>query len=265
MSFYSHLEELRVRLIRSLWVFMGGFVALYFVSEPMLAVLRRPLFNALPPEQRKLYFTSLFENFLTHLKISGYASLFFLSPYFFFQIWGFIAPGLYPKERRLVFPFVGAATFFFAAGAGFAYFVLMPVGFDYFVHYGSPSDVPMLTIDSYYGTVLKLLLLFGMSFELPVLVCLLGFLGVVDAPMLRKQRRMAIILITVVSALFAPPDAVSMLLLGGPLVLLYECSIWVVHWMGLRRSAEATSEEREAAEVEKNALVGRSSEPSPKP
>jgi sec-independent protein translocase protein TatC len=193
----------------------------------------------MPPEQRKLYFTSLFENFMTHLKIGGYASLFLFSPYFFYQFWGFISPGLYPKERKLVYPFVLAATFFFVGGACFAYFILFPVGFKYFVTYGGPSDVPLLTIDSYYGTCLKLLLLFGLAFELPVIICLLGILGLVDATFLRQHRRTAILIITVLSALFAPPDAVSMLILGVPLVLLYEGAIWVVHAFGVRRQVDS--------------------------
>src|SRR4051812_40036157 len=113
MSFLDHLEELRVRLIRCLVVFMVGFVICYFVSEPILAVLRKPLFDVLPLEQQRLYFTSLFENFLTHLKISGYASIFLFSPYYFYQLWSFIAPGLYEKERKLAFPFIAAATAFF--------------------------------------------------------------------------------------------------------------------------------------------------------
>lgn len=258
MSFYEHLDELRTRLMKCLWAFMGGFVLCYLAAEPMLAVLRKPLFDVLPPEQRKLYFTSLFENFLTHLKIAGYASLFVLSPYYFYQLWNFIAPGLYPKERKLLVPFVTAATLFFIGGACFAYFALMPVGFYYFIHYGAPSDVPMLTIDNYYSTVLKLMLLFGLAFELPVIICLLGFLGLVDAPLLRKQRRIAIVIITIAAALFAPPDAVSMLMLGGPLILLYEASIWVVQWMGVKRAERFAEAERAAAESEQNALTGKS-------
>ncbi len=242
MSFLEHVDELRERLMRCLVVFSGGFVVCYFAADRILEILRRPLFNAMPPDQRKLYFTHLFENFFTHLKIAGYASLFFFSPYYFHQLWLFISPGLYAKEKKLVLPFVIAATAFFLGGACFAYFVLFPVGFYYFIHYGAATDVPMLTISSYYGTCLKLLLLFGLAFELPVLICLLGFLGLVDADMLRKQRRTAILLISVAAAMFAPPDAVSMLILGGPLVLLYEASIWVVQWIGARRAAEPAPE-----------------------
>ncbi|MFL5812056.1 MAG: twin-arginine translocase subunit TatC [Bdellovibrionia bacterium] len=241
MAFFDHLDELRARFMRGLWAFMGGFVVCYLVSDQLLMVLKKPLFDALPPDQQKLYFTGLFENFMTHLKISGYASLFFLSPYFFYELWGFIAPGLYPKERKLVVPFISAATFFFIAGACFAYFVLMPVGFKYFIQYGGPTDVPLLTMDSYYSTCLKLLLLFGVAFELPVLIVLFGYLGLVDAPLLRKQRKSAIIGITVVSALFAPPDAVSMLILGAPLIAMYEAAIWVVQWLGVRRPPEAVA------------------------
>lgn len=235
MSFYDHLDELRVRVVRCLMIFFVGFIAFYFVADFFLELLRKPLFSVLPPEQHKLYYTSLFENFMMHLKMGGYASIFFLSPFYFYQIWSFISPGLYPRERRLVVPFLVIATFFFLGGASFAYFVLFPVGFKYFVTYGGPADVPLLTIHSYYSTCLKLLLLFGVAFELPVLVCLLGFLGVVDERFLRTHRQTAIIGITVISALFAPPDAVSMLILGVPLVLLYEGSIWVVRWINLRR------------------------------
>ncbi len=236
--FYDHIDELRRRLMRCLWVFLGGAAACYVFSEKLLEFLRSPLFKVLPEGQRHLYFTSLFENFLTHLKISGYASVFFLSPYFFYEVWRFVSPGLYGRERKMVLPFVTAATFFFLAGASFAYFVLFPVGFKYFITYGGPTDAPMLTISSYYDTCLKLMLLFGLAFELPVLVSLLGFLGIVDARMLRQHRKTAIIGITVAAALFAPPDAMSMIMLGVPLVLMYEGSIWVVEWISKSRKTE---------------------------
>jgi len=239
MGFYDHIEELRSRLTRAALVFFGGFLLAFFtIVEPILEFLRKPLFAVLPPERQHLYFTSLFENFLTHLKVGAYAALVFLSPYFFYEIWGFIAPGLHKRERKLAIPFIASATLFFVLGAAFAYFVLFPVGFHYFVTYGAPSDIPLLTIDSYYGTCLKLLLLFGLAFELPVLISLFGFLGLVDAATLRKHRKTAIIGITILAALFAPPDAVSMLILGIPLVFMYEGAIWVVHWLGIRRKAE---------------------------
>lgn len=248
MTFLSHIDEMRVRLMRALMIFFAGFVVCYFFAEPVMEFLRRPLFAALPPEQQRLYFTHLFENFLTHLKIAGYMAVFALSPYFFWEIWAFVSPGLYAKERKLVIPFVLAATFFFVGGGAFAYYVLFPVGFKYFVNFGGPHDVPLLTIDAYYSTALKLILLFGLSFELPVLISLLGALGVVDAPQLRAQRRNAILGITIVSALVAPPDAISMILLGAPLVLLYEASIWVVQAFGRRRAqASGKSEPVEPA------------------
>lgn len=240
--------------MRSLYVFCGGFALVYLVSDLLLEFLRAPLFAAMPPDQRKLYFTSLFENFLTHLKISGYGTVFFFSPYFFYEVWGFVSPGLHPKERRLAVPFVVAASFFFLGGAAFAYSVLFPVGFKYFVSYGSASEVPLLTIDSYYSTCLKLLLLFGLAFELPVLIVLLGYLGLVDARLLRAQRKPAILIITVLSALFAPPDAVSMIILMAPLILMYEGAIWVVQAIGARRSVRLVGQEPEP----ESPLQGRS-------
>ncbi len=239
MGFWQHLDELKARLMRCLIAFFIGFMICYFFADkPILEFLQKPLFDALPPDQRKLYFTSLFENFMVHLKIAGYSSLFFLLPFYFYQLWAFIAPGLHEKEKKLVIPFVTTATFFFIAGAAFAYYVLFPVGFKYFVQYGLSTDMPLLTIDSYYGTCLKLMLLFGAAFELPVVMILLGYLGILQSDTLAAQRKNAIIGITVVAAFIAPPDAVSMLMLMAPLILMYEGARIVISIIEKKRVKE---------------------------
>lgn len=238
MGFWQHLDELKSRLMKSLIVFLVGFLICYFFTNKFVfEILQKPLFDALPEAQRKLYFTSIFENFLTHLKIAGYSALFLFSPYYFFQVWAFIAPGLHSRERKMVLPFITAASAFFIGGAVFAYTVLFPVGFKFFIEYGLPSDAPLLTIDNYYSTCLKLMLMFGVAFELPVLLVLLGTLGVVNSESLRSQRKNAIIGITIVAAFIAPPDAISMLLLMGPLILMYEGAIIVIRYIEKKKNA----------------------------
>jgi sec-independent protein translocase protein TatC len=238
MGFWQHFEELKSTLIRCLVVFLAGFLFCYFFTNKyVFEFLQKPLFENLPEAQQKLYFTNIFENFMTHLKIAGYSSLFFLSPYYFLQLWSFIAPGLHSRERKMVMPFVISASLFFMGGAGFAYGVLFPVGFKYFLAYGLPSDVPLLTIDNYYGTCLKLMLMFGVAFELPVLLVLFGILGVVHSEGLRSQRKNAVIGITIVSAFIAPPDAVSMLLLMAPLYLMYEGAILAIQYIEKTKKA----------------------------
>jgi len=251
MGFFEHLDELRVRIMRSLYVFTFGFLFNYFVTTDYVMIfLRRPLFAIMPADQQKLYFTSLFENFLTHLKISGVSAIFLFSPYFLYELWGFIAPGLYERERKLIIPFVAIATAFFFAGGAFAYFILFPTAFKFFVTFGFDSDTPILTINSYYSTVLKLILLFGAAFEMPVLIGLLGYLGVIDAKWLRENRRNGILGISIMCAMFAPPDAISMLIMMVPLVFFYEATIIFVDWVG-KKERLRDGEPGKAPEVRK--------------
>ncbi len=228
MAFWDHMDELRAKVVQCLYVFFAGFIAAYFLSDHLLDWLREPLFKYLPEGKRHLYYTGLFENFFVHLRVSGYASLLFLSPVYFLIIWKFISPGLTQKERKNALPFAIAASFFFLVGAAFAYFVLFPAGVKYFLSYGTAAEVAWLTLESYISLVLKILFGFGLAFELPVLLVLFAKLGIVTPSSMRAHRRTALIVITIVAAFVAPPDAVSMLLMMAPLYVLYEGAIFVI-------------------------------------
>ncbi len=233
-SLFDHFDEIRVRLVRSLWIFFGGFLFCYSISNAwIMDFLRQPLFDVLPEGAKKLYFTGLFENFMTHLKVGAISALFLLCPYFFWEFWAFVSPGLLPKEKKYVIPFLLLATVFFIGGAAFAYYGLFPIAFKFFVEFGLNSDAALLTIGNYYSTVLKLLLLFGIAFELPVMILLLGLLGIVTPRMLRQNRRYAVVGITVFCAMFAPPDVISMVLMMIPLYLMFESMILILGWLGV--------------------------------
>lgn len=200
----------------------------YFVRHPVLAFLKKPLFDALPPDKQHLFFTGLFESFFNHLEISMLVGFFLGSPYFFYQFWSFLAPGLHPHERKLVLPFLFFATVFFFAGAAFAYYLVLPVGFKFFIEFGQPDDVALITVREYFKVLYRLLLLFGASFELPVILVLLAQFGLVSAEMLISHRRNAILVIGIFAALFAPPDILSMLLMMAPLYVFFEAAILVI-------------------------------------
>ncbi len=227
VGFWEHMDELRIRLVRCLYVFFAGFVGFYFVSDILLDVLRKPLFKVLPESQRHLYYTGLLENFLVHLKVSAHASLFLLSPLYFVMIWGFVSPGLTQQERKRLRPFLAGAAVFFLVGVSFAYFYLFPKGVQFFMNYGTGAEVPLLTLEAYVDLVLKVLSGFGIAFELPMIIILLVQLGVISVGTLREHRRTAMIIIAGVSALVAPPDALSMVLLMAPLYFLFEAAVFV--------------------------------------
>lgn len=235
--FWDHLEELRDRLMRCLYVLLATSVIGYAVRMPVLEFLKAPLFQALPPEKRNLYFTGLFESFFNHLQISILAGVFIGSPFFIYQIWAFVAPGLHAHEKKNVVPFVAAGTLFFFLGAAFAYYLVLPVGFKFFVEFGAPQDVPMITVKEYFSVLFRLLLLFGASFEFPIILVLLAQMGLVTAAFLREQRRTVIIAITVASALFAPPDVLSMLMMMAPLYLFFELALVLISFLEKKKAS----------------------------
>ena len=237
--FWDHLEELRARLMNCLYALLVTSVIGYLVRVPVLEFLKAPLFQALPPERRHLFFTGLFESFFNHLQVSLLVGVFIGSPFFVYQIWAFVGPGLHRHEKKLALPFILAGTFFFFLGAAFAYYLVLPLGFKFFLEFGQPMDMPIITVKEYFSVLYRLLLLFGASFELPVVLVLLARLGIVNHAMLSGQRRNAIIAITLVSALVAPPDVMSMLLMMAPLYVFFEGAVQVIRLLEKKKTSQA--------------------------
>lgn len=229
--FWDHLEELRDRLMKCLYILLATSCVGYYVRVPVLNFLKAPLLTNLPPEKQHLYFTNLFESFFNQLQVAIITGVFIGAPFFLYQIWGFVAPGLHRHEKRLLMPFLAAGTLFFFCGAAFAYYLVLPVGFKFFLEFGQPLDVPMITVKEYFGTLYRLLLLFGISFELPVVLVLCAQLGLISYATLAAHRRTAVMGIAIFCAFCAPPDVLSMLMMMAPLYLFYEGAMQVIRLM----------------------------------
>ncbi|OLN26770.1 Twin-arginine translocation protein TatC [Desulfovibrio sp. DV] len=242
----EHLVELRTRLVRCLIAVGVGFAASYSFAERLLDILLHPLMEVMPAGS-KLIATSLPETFFTVMKLAMVAGAFVASPYIFYQLWQFVAPGLYKEERKIIVPVAIASAFCFVSGALFGYFIVFPFGFKFFVDYASDYITVMPTISAYFSLAVTLLFAFGLIFELPVFIFFLTSLGMVSTKALRKFRRWAILLSFVVSAILTPtPDAINQLLMAGPMVVLYELGIWVSWFVDKPRLAEKAA--RKAAE-----------------
>jgi len=234
MPLTAHLEELRTRIIRSLLATGLAFGVCYYFADGLFAFLIRPLI-ALRPDQSLIIGTGVTEAFFTKLKVSFIAALFVASPVIFFQAWRFVAPGLYDSEKRLATPFAVAGSAFFVLGASFCYWVVLPVGFQFFLaEYVSIAVAPQIRITEYLSFTARMLLAFGVTFELPVVTFFLARLGIVTHRTLLGAGRYAIVVIFIVAAVLAPgPDVASQLLMAAPLLVLYGLSI-VVAWMVAR-------------------------------
>jgi len=224
--FLDHLEELRKRLIACAIAVGIGFAGCYFFSERIFQLLVQPLKNVMP-EGDPLIFTSLPEMFLTYLKVALVSGILLAAPYLFYQMWLFIAPGLYRNEKSLVIPFVIASTILFIGGALFGYFVVFPFGFKFFIGFSNEYVKALPSVKQYFGFALKLLFAFGLVFELPVIIFFLSKLGLVTPELLKKKRKYAILLTFVAAAILTPPDVVTQCMMAGPLIILYEVGIVV--------------------------------------
>lgn len=242
MTLMEHLGELRTRLMRSIIAVALAFSVCYSFAEFLFRELCRPVVEALPPGS-KLIFTALPEAFFVHLQVGFVAAVFVASPYIFYQIWGFIAPGLYDEEKQHMVPVAICSAFFFIMGASFCYFVVFPFAFTFFVGYANESIAAMPSLSEYLGFALKLLIAFGLIFEMPLFALFLARMGIITATMMREVRRYAVLVIFIVAAILTPPDVVSQLLMATPMLILYECSIWVAAAFGKKRKVTTENEE----------------------
>jgi sec-independent protein translocase protein TatC len=253
MSLMQHLEELRKRIVRAFVAWFVAFMVCYSYAEPMYLLISRPLRDALP-EGTKLVFISATEPFFAYLKIGAFAGLLVALPVIFWQLWGFITPGLHPHEKRYVVPFVLVSTLCFLAGTAFGFLVAFPLMFGFLVQAGTASGevVPMLSMGNYLSLAGKLLLAFGVTFELPIVIFFLARIGLVDAPLLARNRKFALLGCFILGAIFTPPDIVSQTVLAGPMYILYEIGIWVARIFGKKRKS-ADSQDPEPSPPEVNA------------
>jgi sec-independent protein translocase protein TatC len=225
----EHIEELRSRLIRCAVAVVIGFLVAWPFKKEVLKFLERPL-----PENLhgKLVFLSPPEAFITALKVSLFAGIVIALPYILFQVWRFVEPGLYEHEKKLILPFMFFSLFFFILGLVFAYYVILPFGLRFLLGFMSELLTPQITVGNYISFVIQLMLAFGFVFLLPVLMWLFSKLGIVNAGILERNRKFAILGIFIISAVLTPPDAFSQVMMALPLMGLYEISIWVAKIAG---------------------------------
>ena len=227
MPVLEHLRELRIRLIRSVLALTVGFIIAYFIADQLFNALTWPI-RDVSHGKVLLIGTGVGEAFFTKIKVALIAGLFIASPAVFYEIWKFIAPGLYTRERRMALPFIVFATIFFAAGGYFCWAVVFKIGYAFFLsEYSSIGITPTIRISEYLAFSAKLMLAFAVTFEMPIFAFFLTRLGMIDHTMMLRQFRYAILGIFVVSAALTPPDMVSQFLLAIPLLLLYALSIGV--------------------------------------
>jgi sec-independent protein translocase protein TatC len=249
-SLFEHLAELRKYLFRAaVGVFLCGFVCLG-ISQDILALLKAPLDKALtmvPGATAKFVVISPAENLIAQLKAAVVAGLFIASPWVLYQVWQFIAPGLYKKERRYVSLFVWAGSFFFCAGAVFAYMLVFPGMFKFFVENTMEAQVEMtISVAEHFSFALKLLIAFGVVFEAPVVVYVLSMAGIINPKTLGKYRAYVVVAGFVLGAILTPPDVISQVLLAMPLVLLFELGLQaakIALWLRGRKEEPAAADD----------------------
>ncbi|MCT7492830.1 twin-arginine translocase subunit TatC [Aliarcobacter cryaerophilus] len=221
-----HIADLRKRLTISTITVVIMFFACFSFYEPILEWMMAPVKHALPAGTSMIA-VEIQETFFTAMKVAFFGGFIISLPVIFWQLWLFLAPGLYDHEKKLVVPFVFFATLMFLLGASFAYYIVVPVGFDFLIAFGNSVVSVLPSIGKYVGFFTKLLIGFGIAFELPVITFFLAKIGLVNDQMLKDFFRYAVVLIFIVAAVLTPPDVISQVLMAAPLLILYGVSIYI--------------------------------------
>jgi len=248
-----HLVELRKRLGISVLTLIGMFFVMFYFHEPILEWMIQPLNDALIEVGKKsvnaangmVTTNQVGGAFFVALKVAFFAALLGALPVILWQIWLFIAPGLYENEKKMILPFVFGGTTMFVVGVAFAYYIVTPFGFDFLITFGSFKFTPLINIEDYVGFFTKIMFGFGLAFELPVFAYFLALLGLVDDRQMTAFFKYAIVLIFIVAALLTPPDVLTQLLMAGPLIVLYGFSILIVKMVNPAPKEEEDEEDDE--------------------
>jgi len=243
----NHLTELRRRLLYCFGFFIIAFGVSYLYAGEIYQFLQQPLLSVFGPNSgRRMIYTALHEAFFTYMKLAFFSALFVTLPFILIQCWRFLTPGLYQHERKSLQILFSLTPLLFLVGAAVAFYLVMPMAWHFFISFETTGQADTIgvaleaKVSEYLGLVIALILAFGLCFELPILLLVLATAGLVSCQQLREYRRHAIVLIFLVAALLTPPDLVSQIALGLPMLLLYELSILIIHWT----AADARAQQR---------------------
>lgn len=239
-NFLTHLIELRQRLVRASIAIIVVFLALSPFMKEIFDLLSQPMMAALPAGS-KLLATGVITPFMVPLKVTLFAAFLIALPYVLWQVWAFVAPGLYKHEKKLALPLIVSSILMFAAGMAYCYFIVFQLVFRFIANFAPVSVSVSPDIEAYFGFVLGMFLAFGLTFEVPIVVVLLARFGIASVEKLKQIRPYVIVGAFIIAAIFTPPDVISQLLLAIPLVLLYELGIVLARMVGKRKPEDETS------------------------
>ena len=250
----DHLIELRRRLLWSFGALALAFAVCLYFARPIFGFLVQPLANAFPHGDGKLVFTKLYEAFFVEIKVALFAGFFVSFPVIANQLWAFVAPGMYAREKKAFLPFILATPVLFFAGASLAYYVVMPTAFKWFIGFqGVRGGIPLEALPAtgdYLDLVMRFILAFGISFLLPVLLLLLNRAGLVSRAQFAAARRYVIVGIFILAAVVTPPDVFSQVVLAIPLIALFEGSLLIMHLSEKKAAKQAATEGTAVAPAE---------------